>query len=291
MMNKSLNHSYFIILIFISILFFSPRPALCADEENCILCHKHKGLSVLDENGDLKSFYVDNKHFEDSMHKKVNCRGCHTSVSEVPHKKSYKKVNCGIACHLKKSLSLGGYSHSAVYDSYMTSAHGSASDDTPKCLYCHKQNTTKKASKTDRLEVMATCAGCHIDDEKMKEYDIAPNIVQSYKNSTHAKIFFLEPKSSVICTDCHSLHNIAPKGSDTSPINKANLYKTCAGQETTATGCHIAYNPNFLYSFDHEKHKESGMHTALTLKNYINYIMMGMFYLFCIINIAKIVRD
>jgi hypothetical protein len=281
---------FFISILFISLLTLSIEPSFGVDEENCILCHKHKYLRTADKNGKIKSFYVNNEDFKGSMHKRVICRGCHTNITEVPHKKSYKKVNCGIACH-SKSISLRGFTHSKIYDSFMTGAHGTPSEDTPDCLYCHPKNTAK--NKKNRLEILAECSVCHMDNELMKKYGIIPDTVDSYKNSAHGKVFFLEQNSSATCTDCHSTHNISSSEIETSSINEKVLYETCAGKQTPANikGCHLVTNPDFIFAFKHEKDKEAGVATALKLKDFINYLILGIFYLFCIVNILKIIRN
>jgi len=47
------------------------------DEENCIMCHKYPGLSLVDENGYLRLFYIDQDAYKHSVHSKVKCSGCH----------------------------------------------------------------------------------------------------------------------------------------------------------------------------------------------------------------------
>ncbi|MFC1856344.1 cytochrome c3 family protein [Thermodesulfobacteriota bacterium] len=279
------------LIIFSAILFISTKPSYSEDEENCILCHSHKNLSVIDANGEEKSFYVNNDDYKHSVHNKASCRGCHTSITEVPHKKTYQRVNCGIKCHLAKSLSLGSFSHQKIYDSFMTSAHGTVSDDTPDCLYCHVNNVLKDSEKESRLEILAGCARCHKDDEKMKEHDIAPNVVSTYLKSSHAKVFFLEPQSSVICSDCHSLHNISTKEAETSPINEANISRTCAGQETSIKGCHLTFSPDFLQSFDHDVNKTGDEFSISGIEKFVRYLIIAVFYMFCILNILKIIRE
>jgi hypothetical protein len=245
----------------------------------------------MDDDGNLRSFFVDNEKYKESIHRRASCRGCHTSITEVPHKKNYTKVTCGISCHLTSTMYVGGYSHSKTFDAFMTSAHGVISDDTPSCLYCHPKNLLTSEKKMSRFEIVATCSGCHIDNLKMSGYGIMPDIVKTYQNSEHGKIFFLEENSGAICTDCHSVHNISKKELETSPVNEKNLYNTCAGKETEMKGCHIVSNPDYIYSFNHEKDKEAGIITAGKVDGFINYMMLAFFYSFCIINIFKIIRD
>ncbi len=285
------KHAVLAAILVAGLLCAFAAPSYSKDVDDCILCHRHEGLRVTGADGNVRSFYVDYEHYKGSIHGSANCRRCHTSVTEVPHKKRYKKVNCGVVCHLKSIALKRSFSHSKIYDTFMTSSHGATNEDAPGCLNCHPQNLDKRGAKKSRLEILVECSKCHIDDKTMSKYDIFPGIVQSYENSLHSKVFFLENSSGAICTDCHSTHNILTKDEKTSPMNERNLYKTCAGKEAAVAGCHMATNPDFVYSFNHERVKEAGVATAFKVESTINFVIIALFYFLSIVNIIRIIRE
>ncbi len=296
---KIISMKTFSILLIASILatFIFTNPSFAAEEEeNCLLCHKYKGLRIIDKENSVRNFYVDKEHYNASTHKEARCRGCHTSITQVPHKNADHRIHCGIRCHLKtKSLVKKYKSHSNIYVEFNLSSHGKPSKETPDCLYCHSRNLKKAEIKMSRLETLAECVSCHLDDVKMKEYDIPAGIVEGYMNSNHAKVFFVEQTAGAICTDCHSTHNISPKEVEKSPMHPKNIKYTCAGSadrtKDQLDGCHIATNPDFMYAFDHELNKEAGVTTSIQISNIVNFIIVILFYLLCMVNIIRTFRE
>ena len=76
------NGNYVLPVIVSLVLFFFALASsvLAADIGNCLLCHKYPGISRVDENGNLRLFYVNEDIFNNSVHAKVNCEGCHKDI-------------------------------------------------------------------------------------------------------------------------------------------------------------------------------------------------------------------
>ncbi len=119
-----------------------------ADDENCLMCHKHRGNSRIDINGRKRLFYVNEVYFSRSVHGRVPCRDCHWYIQQIPHKVITNHVNCGVQCHVKNPSTGRNFSHRPVYEFYKTSVHGGDPDpDKPVCKRCHRNPLyTREAS-------------------------------------------------------------------------------------------------------------------------------------------------
>ncbi|MES9971010.1 MAG: hypothetical protein ABW092_13330, partial [Candidatus Thiodiazotropha sp.] len=58
---------------------------LAADELNCVLCHKYRGLSRIDEAGDFRLYYINQGIFKKGPHKRIQCKDCHIDIEKIPH--------------------------------------------------------------------------------------------------------------------------------------------------------------------------------------------------------------
>lgn len=155
-------------------LFFSvlPDKAESADEENCLMCHKHRANARIDINGVRRVFYVDEEYFAKSVHGRVPCRGCHTAITQIPHQVVVKKVNCGTQCHLKEPSTGNDFSHRPIYVNYKRSVHSTdlanPEPGKPVCKYCHVNPlyTRSSGGRQKPIEkIVARCIACHTSAE------------------------------------------------------------------------------------------------------------------------------
>lgn len=171
---KSYAAYSFAFLALLGLLLFAvgPKSAEAADEENCLMCHKHRGMGRIDITGNRRIFYVDEGYFAKSVHGRVPCRGCHTSITQIPHQVHVKKVNCGVQCHKKEPSSGNDFSHRPVYINYKRSVHSTdltnPEPGKPVCKYCHVNplyaRTTKGRSKPIE-KILDRCNACHTSRE------------------------------------------------------------------------------------------------------------------------------
>lgn len=116
--------------------------------------------------------------------------------------------------------------HSAIFDQYKTSVHGSAllgsdqeaggNTDVPTCIDCHGVHNVKDpTSATFRLSSTEMCAKCHTDLERMSKYKISTNVLSTYLADFHGTTVTLFQKTAPgqqtnkpVCYDCHGIHNI-----------------------------------------------------------------------------------
>ena len=68
-----------------------------ADADNCLMCHRFRGLASVDKEGAYRLFYVDKGLFSQGPHASVDCKDCHADIEKIPHDDA-KPVDCG-GCH------------------------------------------------------------------------------------------------------------------------------------------------------------------------------------------------
>jgi predicted CXXCH cytochrome family protein len=145
--------------------------------------------------------------------------------------------------------------HSAIYDQYKESIHGSAlineaNRDVPTCEECHGvHNIGDPRTAQYRLKSPEICARCHTDKNLMKKYNISTNVLNSYVADFHGTTVELFEKQSpdhatnkAVCYDCHGIHNIKKIDDPKSTVFRENLLKTCQQ-------CHPDATPNFPASW------------------------------------------
>lgn len=165
---------------FISLFILSGLlPAAAAEigeELNCLICHKHRGLSRIDEKGNFRLFYINNELFQSGPHRRNECKDCHIDIDRIPHKPA-KKVDCTQECHILEPSSKEKFSHKPVAEILAKSVHSSVDEDNnpkkyqedyPTCKDCHDQplyrpvsvfkgKTTPGVSKRS----VSRCKSCH----------------------------------------------------------------------------------------------------------------------------------
>ena len=176
---KSLQYRYVALLaILFTILLGSSSPR-AADIGNCLLCHKYPGLTRVDEKGQFRLMYVNEKLFSQSVHAKVKCEGCHVDITKIPHDPA-KKVNCLIECHIIEPSSEKKFSHSVVQEVLDRSVHSKIDkkgnpkkfdEDMPTCKECHDNPLYRPLAffKSVRAGIsekaLGRCRVCHKSDE------------------------------------------------------------------------------------------------------------------------------
>jgi len=199
--------------------------------KTCLDCHAPEGLSsnrLIKQNGDTIQF--NNSHLANSVHLKIQCVECHTTVSSKLKRpcETVDNVDCS-NCHIKTS------------NEYYTSGHGRAylnSDpNAPSCTNCHGTHQTKskfdEKATTYRGNIPTLCGSCHTEDGKassrMGEELKEMNAYTDYSKSTHGR--GLTEKGllvSAVCTDCHTTHHELKESDSLSSVHPQNIAQTCA---------------------------------------------------------------
>jgi len=127
------------------LLFMIPGRAWAVDAENCLMCHRYRGLARVDRDGTYRLFYVDETLFSRGPHARVSCRGCHVDVDKIPHDDA-KPVDCLRSCHIEEPTREIVFTHAGVQGVLQDSVHalrdpnGALRDhpeDFPECKDCH----------------------------------------------------------------------------------------------------------------------------------------------------------
>ncbi|MBU0552426.1 hypothetical protein KKF91_06190 [Myxococcota bacterium] len=138
-----------------ALLLFSGS-ASARDPDGCLECHRYRGLSSLDAQGQaLRLFSTSAEYYSQQLgpHARLACTDCHPreEVQVFPHEVK-TRVDCTQACHLATPDNVERrFSHSEVARTLERSAHGdkalsSLPFDPPllregqsSCLYCHDE--------------------------------------------------------------------------------------------------------------------------------------------------------
>jgi hypothetical protein len=111
--------------------------------------------------------------------------------------------------------------HSAIYDKYRASVHGSAligegNPDVPTCVNCHGvHNIEDPTTAAFRLGSPLICAGCHTDPARMAPYGLSTDVLNTYVADFHGTTVTLFERltpdaetNKPVCYDCHGVHDI-----------------------------------------------------------------------------------
>ena len=204
-------------LVLLVVVACGASPAWAAqDSDNaaCIKCHREKTPGF---NETLVA---------GSVHGKLDCTECHPSDETYPHPKTRKPVNCKV-CHedARKAFAKGIHAELAK----------KGEPDLPTCTACHGTHDiykkTDPRSLVNHQRVDGACLKCHASPEiKARHPNMPdPSILEGYEKSVHGRAVHLKGLSvAATCTDCHGHHEIRPKEDPASPVNRANVPKTCS---------------------------------------------------------------
>jgi len=162
--------------------------------------------------------------FQKSVHSTLDCTDCHTGVKELVHDANLPPPDCS-GCHDKEAKD------------YATSIHGMShamgASGAAQCWDCHGSHGILPAKDPEspvfKMNLPFTCAKCHSNTNLTKEYQIEiPLAASQYMDSIHGNALL---KMGLIvapsCDDCHGVHTIKRAVDRESPINHANIAKTC----------------------------------------------------------------
>jgi thiosulfate reductase cytochrome b subunit len=189
------------------------------DPENCLSCHKFRGLSRLDdETGELRLFFCSAEYYarRQGPHSRLRCTACHEAeeYKEIPHDPQ-TAVDCTKTCHLVPESGVAlEFSHQAVADTLSRSAHADEALDEliwdrallregqSSCLFCHDQPVFREPSVLHRthrgFDATARCDTCHGDD--------LPVQVDYYLDHVVSRMQPARPVVQLVqvCAVCHS---------------------------------------------------------------------------------------
>lgn len=165
-----------LILVLSGFSLASWSPGVVAEDElNCVLCHKYRGLSRIDEEGNFRLYYINQNMFKKGPHKRIQCKHCHRDIEKIPHDPA-DKVDCTVQCHLTEPSGEEKFSHKPIAEILAKSVHGKIDadgnekelqDDFPYCTSCHDQPLYRPLSFFKGHEAgisergLSRCKTCH----------------------------------------------------------------------------------------------------------------------------------
>ncbi len=225
------------LLFFNCLLLFLTLNIFAQTNEDCLMCHDDKGLTM-ESQGKTISVFVNMRILKNSVHKKLKCISCHTDadVSDFPHPEDLKNVNCGI-CHKSESRNF----YSGIHGRQLRIGDLYA----PNCKECHGTHNilsgSNKKSLTYKMNIPALCGKCHREGAPVERvHNISEhNILKNYSQSIHGRGLY---KSGLIvtatCNDCHGNHLILPHTNKLSSVAPNNIAATCMKCHTKIADVH-----------------------------------------------------
>lgn len=158
--------------------------ASAADPENCLLCHRFRGLSRAESDGGRVHLYFVEAHDDSAVgpHARLACTDCHgrEAFSTVPHSDA-PRVDCTRTCHLQNPDGAARrFSHQNIADLLAKSVHDEKTlatareangeligDDQSRCLLCHDEPVFRDfaavlpAAATRNGATFDRCNACH----------------------------------------------------------------------------------------------------------------------------------
>ena len=187
-----------------------PQKLHAVDADNCLMCHRFRGLARVDKEGAYRLFYVDEELFSRGPHARVSCRGCHADIDKIPHDDA-KPVDCLRSCHIEEPTREIIFTHQKVKETLQDSVHAPDElddaprdflDDFPGCKDCHEMPLFwpvamfKSVRSGVSERAVSRCLVCHKDEQFIRYY---------YSHVTTRIHKARDPREVVtMCATCHA---------------------------------------------------------------------------------------
>ncbi len=207
-----------------------------AVDGKCISCHSRE-----------KSFLTSAHAKSKIDHKAFTCESCHQKAHTVRSVEAIRGTQVDSLC---------SQCHQGVEADINHGIHKKAfAEGVITCVSCH---TAHEAQVSKDAISQNACFKCHtnpklfdgVKSDGGKELTL---LVQSYEHSVHARSIKNNGQGAA-CVDCHGSHTIKPASDPTSPVNRANVVKTCGK-------CHADVEKSYMNS-SHGKALAAGIGVA-----------------------------
>jgi nitrate/TMAO reductase-like tetraheme cytochrome c subunit len=219
-------------------------------------------------------------HPEEGVVSPVACGVCHEKIAEkysksvhgeIAVKKLGKRTPDCITCHgdhrmitpkaigFKKNIhTICGKCHEKEDLEYRESIHFTALsegiEEAPSCTDCHIEHEILPKevplSPVYATNIPKTCGKCHEGMTLSQKYGVPSKRYTTYAESFHGIALQYGNLVAANCASCHGNHLILPRDDPRSPVNPANLVKTCGR-------CHPGASANFAKGRVHVEPRKS----------------------------------
>jgi len=245
--------------------------------KTCGSCHGNPALAKKYGLPNVYSMYVDSIHgsalSQEGLLVAANCQSCHGSHGILSHndpKSPTYKTNIPKTC---------GSCHAAIEADYEHGIHGKAivrgDLKAPVCTDCHTAHAILQPTESAfRMQSTPICGNCHKDK------------FSTYRDTFHSQLGLLGGYvQTARCWDCHGAHDVRPASDPQSPINKANLVKTCGR-------CHAGANISFVQYQPHANARDRKLNPGLYfVRLFMNLLLVSVLTFFVIHTILWLIRS
>jgi hypothetical protein len=245
--------------------------------KTCGQCHGTDGMAKKHGLASVYPQYVDSIHgfalSKEGLLVAANCQTCHGShhiLSKKDPASPTFKANIPKTC---------GSCHAGITADYEQGVHGKAvaagKKDAPVCSDCHTAHAIVQPTESEfRSQSTPICGSCH--KEKFS----------TYRDTFHSQLGSLGGYvETARCWDCHGAHEILPASDPNSPVNKANLVKTCGR-------CHAGANESFVQYQPHANAHNRKLNPALYyIGLFMNLLLVSVLTFFLIHTILWLIRQ
>jgi predicted CXXCH cytochrome family protein len=243
----------------------------------CGTCHNNPVMAKKHGLTNVYPLYMDSIHgfalSNEGLLVAANCQSCHGSHHILSHNNPLSptyKTNVPKTC---------GSCHAGIESDYEAGIHGkmvaAGNLKAPVCSDCHTAHAIlQPTADAFRMQSTPICGSCH--KEKLS----------TYRDTFHSQLGSLGGYvQTARCWDCHGAHDILPASDPNSPINKANLIKTCGK-------CHAGANANFVQYQPHANAYNRHLNPALYyIRLFMNLLLAGTLTFFMIHTILWLIRS
>ena len=242
----------------------------------CGKCHGNEGMAKKHGLPSVYPAYMDSIHgfalSKEGLLVAANCQTCHGSHHILsrndPQSPTYR-TNIPKTC---------GQCHAKINEDYMAGVHGTAmaagNAKAPVCTDCHTAHAILQPTEAAfRMQSTPICGSCHKDK------------LSTYRDTFHSQLGSLGGYvETARCWDCHEAHDVRPASDPRSPINKANLVKTC-GQ------CHAGANLSFVQYQPHANAHDRKLNPGLYyVRLFMNLLLASVLTFFLIHTLLWLIR-
>ncbi len=245
--------------------------------KTCGQCHSDGAMASKKGLPSVYPHYMDSIHgfalSKEGLLVAANCQSCHGSHGILSHKDPASptfKANIPKTC---------GTCHAKINDDYQGGAHGHAivagNLKAPVCTDCHTAHAILQPTESEfRMQSTPICGSCH--KEKLS----------TYRDTFHSQLGSLGGYvETARCWDCHGAHEIYPASDPRSPVNKANLVKTCGR-------CHTGANLSFVQYQPHANAHDRKLNPALYfVRLFMNVLLASVLTFFVIHTLLWLIRS
>ena len=242
----------------------------------CGACHGSDAMARKHGLPNVYPMYIDSIHgfalSKEGLLVAANCQSCHGSHHILSHKDPQSptyKTNIPHTC---------GSCHAGITDDYMGGVHGKAiaAGDlkAPVCTDCHTAHAIlQPTAAAFRMQSTPICGSCHKDK------------LSTYRDTFHSQLGALGGYvETARCWDCHGAHGILPASDPASPVNQANLIKTCGR-------CHADANLSFVQYQPHANPHNRKLNPALYfVRLFMNVLLWGTLSFFTLHTLLWFIR-